>query len=448
MKGKMIKKITAVALAAVLTMATLAGCGGNSGASTQGANGTTADKETQAQGGDAKDSTTPAGDETQGQGSSAADDGTQGGDSAAAGNGGTIMWLSNISSGIAYDVAVNYATMICEELGYKFQVVYGDSFNDPAGNLNAVKNGMTSDVVGLIMSQDGGIKDIMAEYPELYVAGYNTDMLSVFADDGANKDVASNNKFLGTICDGHYDGTLIGKDYAQAVIEKGYKKVATVMFPAYAYPMLPVADAAFREEIAKYNETAADADKIEIVGEAKVLEFSPLDESFFLEEGNGDLDAIAAFCAGTMFVYPTMKSAMANGSCAADTKLITGGFDNDASIVADIGGDGVIQYIAISPAEDIAWSLIMLDNALTGKMYSDFTAAERIDPTTYVIDTKERIDNVMAKSMAGTADVTKAQLTMDELKNVMTRFNPDATYADLTALFHSDKLTTDALADK
>lgn len=436
MKGKMIKKITAVALAAMLALGTLAGCGGdNSGAATQGGNDTTGQKETQAAGG-----------ETQGQGSTTAGDASQG--SSAASNGGTIMWLSNISSGIAYDVAVNYATMICDELGYKFQVVYGDTFNDPAGNLNAVKNGMTSDVVGLIMSQDGGIKDIMAEYPDLYVAGYNTDMLSVFAEDGDNKDVASNAKFLGTICDGHYDGTLIGKDYAQAVIEKGYKKVATVMFPAYAYPMLPVADAAFREEIAKYNETAADEDKIEIVGDAKVLEFSPLDESFFLEEGNGDLDAIAAFCAGTDFVYPTMKSAMANGSCAADTKLITGGFNNDASIVADIGGDGVIQYIAISPAEDMAWPLIMLDNALNGKMYSDFTAAERIDPTTYVIDTKEKIDNVMAKSMAGTADVTKAQLTMDDLKNVMTRFNPDATYADLIALFKSDKLSTDALADK
>lgn len=440
MKGNLMKKATAMATVCALALGTLAGCSGGSDNSSSGdaAANTQAAAGSEAAGNE--NNSEAAGDE------GSADAGSQG--EGSAGTGGTIMWLSNISSGIAYDTAYNYASMICEELGYDFQVVYGDSYNDPAGNLNAVKNGMTSDVVGLIVSQDGGIKDIMAEYPDLYVAGYNTDLISVFADDGANKDVLTNEKFLGTICDGHYDGTLIGKDYAQSVIEKGYKKVATIIFPGYAYPMLPVADEAFRAEIAAYNETVSDEEKIEIVGEAKVLEFMPLDESFFLEEGNGDLDAIAAFCAGTMFVYPTMKSAMANGSCSADTKLITGGFDNDEAIVADIGGDGVIQYIAISPAEDIAWSIIMLENALNGTMYSDFAGPERIDPVTYVIDTKERIDNVMSKSMAGTADVTKAQLSMDDIKSVITRFNPDATYADLDALFHSDQLTTDALADK
>ncbi len=362
--------------------------------------------------------------------------------------GGTIMWLSNLTSGIAYDCAVNYATSVCKELGYEFQVVYGDMFNDPAANLNAVKNAMTKDVVAIIASQDGGIKDIMAEYPELYVAGYNTDMLSVYGDGGANAEAAANEKFLGTICDGHYDGTLTGKQNAKAVIEKGYKKVATITFPGYAYPNLPVADQAFRAEIEAYNTTAADADKITVVGEAKVLEFAPLEESYFLEDGYGDLDAIVGFCAGTDFIYPTMKSAIANGSCSPATKLITGGFNTDEAIVADIGGDGVIQYIGISPSENLAWSITMLDNALNGNMYSDYTASERVDSLEYVIDSKEDIDNVMTKSMTGTADVTKAQITMDDLKKVLTRFTPDATYADLNALFHSEQLSVDALASK
>lgn len=94
---------------------------------------------------------------------------------------GTIMWLSNLSSGIQYEATRDYLTAICEKLGYKFTIVYGDMFNDAAGNLTAVSNGMTNDVVGLIASQDGGIGAIMEQYPELYVAGYATDMLSVFA---------------------------------------------------------------------------------------------------------------------------------------------------------------------------------------------------------------------------------------------------------------------------
>ncbi|MCR5614326.1 hypothetical protein, partial [Treponema sp.] len=93
----------------------------------------------------------------------------------------TIMWLSNLSNGLQYETTVSYLTAICDKLGYNFSVVYGDMANDAAGNLNAVKNGMTSNVKGLIASQDGGILSIMEEYPDLYVCGMNTDMFSVYS---------------------------------------------------------------------------------------------------------------------------------------------------------------------------------------------------------------------------------------------------------------------------
>ena len=93
---------------------------------------------------------------------------------------GTIMWLSNLTSGAQYDAAVAYLTAICDALGYEFTVIYGDAFNDASGNLLAVQNAMSDDVVGLIVSQDGGIGAIMEEFPELWVAGYNTDMRSVY----------------------------------------------------------------------------------------------------------------------------------------------------------------------------------------------------------------------------------------------------------------------------
>ena len=60
---------------------------------------------------------------------------------------GTIMWLSNISSGIQYEATRDYLTAICDAMGYDFTIVYGDSFDDAAGNLTAVSNGMTSDTV-------------------------------------------------------------------------------------------------------------------------------------------------------------------------------------------------------------------------------------------------------------------------------------------------------------
>ena len=92
------------------------------------------------------------------------------------------MWLSNLSSGPQYEAQKAYAEYLCDQMGYDFKVVYGDSQNDPDGNLQAVKNGMTSDVVGLILSQDGGVANIMEEYPDLWVVGHNSDFNSIYSD--------------------------------------------------------------------------------------------------------------------------------------------------------------------------------------------------------------------------------------------------------------------------
>ena len=359
--------------------------------------------------------------------------------------GGTIMWLSNLTSGPQYDAAMNYAQYICEQLGYKWQVVYGDSFNDPTGNLNAVKNAMTKDVVGIIASQDGGIQNIVEEYPDLYVVGFNTDMAAIYNEDGPAHGLLENDHWLGTIVDGHASGVDEAHEYSKVVIDGGYKKVATISFPPYAYPQHAVATETFRKDIEEYNATAADADKIEVVGENKVLEFSPLDESWFMEAGNSDLDAIVGICAGTLFIYPTMKQAIANGSCSADTKLLTGGWETGADLLADVGGDGVIQRIRISPIENIAWAIVQLDNALQGKIYSDFEPV-RIDSLSYEIDSAEDVANIMDHSLNGTLDPQYAQISMDDLKTVLTRYNPDATLAQLNELFHSEQLTVDALA--
>jgi hypothetical protein len=427
MKSKTLKKLLTTVMVVTLAVGSITGCSSNKSEEK------TSTDTTKAPATETPAAETPAAQE----------------DTATAIEGGTLMWLSNLSSGLSYEASFNYATMICDELGYKLQVVYGDPFNDPAGNLKAVKNGMTKDVVGLIASQDGGIKDILAEYPDLNVAGYNNDMRSVYGQDATNADVASNPKFLGTMNDGFFDGVKNGEMFAKLVIDNGYKTVSTIIFPAFAYPAQTVADLTFRAEIEKYNGTVSADQQVTVVGEkTKVLEFKPLEESYFLEEGYGDLDAIVGFCAGSQFIYPTMKTAIANGSCSDKTKLLTGGFDNDPALLADIGGEGIIQYNKISPNENIAWAIVMLDNAINGKMYSDFTNSEVIDSLPYIMDSTEDVTNVTTKALTGTADSKLAQITMDDLKKVLTRYNESATYAELKALFQSEQLTVDALASK
>ena len=358
---------------------------------------------------------------------------------------GTILWLSNLSSGKQYEATKNYGKAICDELGYDFKVIYGDPYNDAAGNLSVVKNGMTPDVVGLIASQDGGLASIMEEFPDLYVAGYNTDMRSVYSG-GPNASVLENDHFLGTMLDGFANGADTGKQYAEVVIEKGYKKVSVIQFPAFAYPSQTEAAIEFYKQIEVYNSTASAADKITIVGDPVVLEFQPLPESYFLEEDHADLDCIVGLCAGILFVYPTQVTAIANGICSPDTKLITGGFEVDDSIVEDIGEDGIMTWICIAPFEDSAFAFVLLDNAITGNQYPDWKN-DQVESYAYIIDSEEDINNVMTKSMA-LGDVNKAQLSVEEVLNLCVRFNPDATYADLVATMHSDQLSVDALKDR
>lgn len=408
MKKNFLKKVLVIGLAAVMTFGSLAGCG-----STNGGSG----------------SQTAANDST---GSTDADGSTDAGEETATtpGAGGTIMWLSNLSSGIQYETSDAYLTALCEKAGYQFKIVYGDAFNDAAGNLQAVKNGMTSDVVGIIASQDGGLASIMEEFPEIYVAGYNTDMNSVYGEGGENAACLTNDYFLGTICDQYANGEDTAKAYFDAVVAKGYKKVAVINFPAFAYPMLGVAADSFNKLVAEHNATAAEADQITIVGDTTTLEFQPLADSWFLEEGHGDLDCIVALCAGIQFIYPTMATAIANGTCSADTRMISAGFETDASVVAAIGDNQVMTYLSISPAEDPLYAFALIDNAVNGCQYSDWTNA-RLDSACYVIDSTEDINNVMSKSMAGTADVSKAQISVDDALKLCVRNNPDATYAQL-----------------
>ena len=351
--------------------------------------------------------------------------------------GGTIMWMASHE-----DKAIRAGfEALCEAYGYKSVVVYGDGFNDAAGNLTAVRNSMTSDVVALITSQDGGIGDIMEEYPDLYVAGCLSDMNSIYAEGGENADVLANDHYLGTICDGYADGADMAKAFFDTVLENGYHKIAVVNFPSYAYPNQGVIDAAFKELVTEYNETASEEEAIELVGETTTLEFSVLSDSWFLEDGHDSLDCIVGICSGTSFIYPTLLTAKANGICSMDTKLITVGFEEDPSFLYDIGEEGTLGWLAVASPEPMAYDIALIDNAINGTQYADWTN-ERIDSAMYIIDSQEDAMQVKEKSVNVTYDAKDLPISAEDLSQYLTRINPDATYASLLELLQNPEYTS------
>ncbi len=347
---------------------------------------------------------------------------------------GKILYLSNLNSGAQYEFYVAYMNMIASQLGYTVEIVYGDSFNDPAGNLKNVKNAYTSDVVGLISCMDGGLINIMEEYPDMWVVGFFSDYDNVFNPGGTSEGILQKDHFLGLMGDNYISGTSVGEAYAEEVIARKYKKVSTCIFPIYAYPKHTEADAAFRAYIAKYNETAAEP--IEIVGDATVLNFTPLETNYFFEDGHDDLDCIVGFCAGTTFVYPTVVEAKAMGICKEDMQIITGGFDNDPDLMADCGDDKNIVRLTTAAFESIIWPMAMMDAAVSGTMYKDYPGVERMDSGIMCINSTEKFEAVINNSPMGATNdadrLAKAQASWDDMKDYFTSVNPDASYRALT----------------
>ena len=347
---------------------------------------------------------------------------------------GKILYLSNLNSGAQYEFYVAYLNMMAEQLGYTVEIVYGDGFNDPAGNLKNVKNAYTSDVVGLISCMDGGLINIMEEYPDLWVVGFFSDFDNVFNEGGTSAGVLEKDHFLGLMGDNYISGTAVGEAYAEEVIARGYKKISTCIFPVYAYPKHTEADAALRAYIENYNATAAEP--IEIVGEATVLNFTPLETNYFFEDGNDDLDCIVGFCAGTTFVYPTVVEAKAMGICKDDMQIITGGFDNDPDLMADCGDDKNIVRLTTAAFESIIWPMAMIDAAISGNMYKDYPGVERMDSGIMTINSTEKFEAVINNSPMGATNdadrLGKAQASWDDMKDYFTSVNPDASYKALT----------------
>lgn len=347
---------------------------------------------------------------------------------------GTILWLSDPTDDPQHKASANYLAALCRALGYEFAEVRGDSYNDPANNLLAVRSGMTEEVVGIIAGLDGGLAAIMEAYPDVWVAGYNTDMRTVYAENGENAACLQNPKFLGTIADGYGDGAALGQLLAQRIVDGGFKKAAIISLPPFAYPGLNEADTAFRAAIEEYNQSASEP--IAIVGETTVLMFDTFSDQWFLEEGHDDLDVIINLCGGMFPVYQAVVSAVDNGLCSVDTKLISVGFESDPGIAADMGENGRVSAMLVTCPENAAYPLILIDNAVTGNVAAG-TGNVCIDGGMCLLDSAEDMELMMTASMLGTGDVGDAYLTLEEVVALCGRTDPGLTWEELVAVFQS-----------
>ena len=116
--------------------------------------------------------------------------------------------------------------------------------------------------------------------------------------------------------------------------------------------------------------------------------------------------------------------------------------------VVFIGGDGTIGWLAVASPEPMAYCMALIDNALNGTQYADWTNA-RIDSSMYIIDSPEDAAQVKEKSVNVTYDPKDLPISAEVLAQYITRINPEATYASLMELLQNPEYTSvDALYNR
>lgn len=384
-----LKKVAAFGLAAVMSMSLMVGCG--SGTSSQSTGGDSASE------GAATESTVATKHHKIGVGLY-----TDSGKSVEA----IKAYLSGISNTV--DCEFVYATL---------------STYDEATNLTEVQNLISSGCEGIILTADMGTKAIKdeCEAAGVYVAGFLCDYNQSFFT--AYDEVFGSEYFLGTVCDGWADISQYGEMVADQVIENGYKNVGVVIFPEYAYPNQAACAKVFTEKIEEYNKTA---DEKITVKEPTVLNFAPIDATYFSE--NADIDCLFSIAAGASFVYPQMVAAG-----RTDIALYTSGFEATED-VENFGssGNGCYKGTMCSAPEAIAYPLCLLIDKLNGTVYSDIpNPSERVDCQPIIILSDEDMAKVKDKSMYYSADYADALITGEDIVNMCASYNADATYAQL-----------------
>lgn len=315
----------------------------------------------------------------------------------------------------------NFMTAMQEATGIEFIYVCGSSYDEQT-NLTHVQNLISSGCNGIIMCMDSAMEAIIeeCELAGVFVGGFLCDMENSLAM------LQQHENFVGTVCDGAYDNAIYGEHVAKLVIADGRKNIGLLSSPFRYYPHKKEAVEAFQKAIDEHNATTEE--KI-VVAEMQELAFRALDATYFAN--NPDIDSIVSFAAGT-FVYPTMIAENRTDLC-----MYAVGFESEDAFLENMR-KGVCGMQTYANTEAVVYPLVLMINAIQGNQYADQPAqAERKDTSVVFVSTDDEIDAVMSKSFYLNPVMENSFLSVEQIKNMILSYNPNATYAELTAFLNN-----------
>ena len=398
------KKVISVILTAAMTGMMFAGCGsstentGNSG------------------GGTASESEVVGGTES----TQTADNGASSGDTYKIG---IVMYQWTDAQGTNIQ---NFCNYLEENMNVEFE--YESTFYDDDAQVSCVENLISAGCQAIISGYDTNIVAAMSTCADAGVY-YTVALDHITEEDFAGADPGE--YFLGGTKQFGGDLAELGKEYADAVADAGIENVGGISFPEWAFTDAPEIYASFQSELSAQGITVQD------------LTFTPGMTSDEVQQAakdlvnqNPDMDALFGMASGLDYVYPAIQG--------SDVKLIAMGYDTSVASLMDSGA--LLAAGNNNHTQAIASCVARIINALEGNSYPDAASGTYNEGSIVngvagypVISNKEDLDNYMNYVIP--EDGAKGCVTVDELKNCIISYNPDATLADL------DELTNRSLSE-
>ncbi len=313
----------------------------------------------------------------------------------------------------------NFCNYLEENMNVEFE--YESTFYDDDAQVSCVENLISAGCKAIISGYDTNIVAAMSTCADAGVY-YAVALDHITEDDFAGADPGE--YFLGGTKQFGGDLAELGKEYADAVADAGIQNVGGISFPEWAFTDAPEIYASFQSELSAQGITVQD------------LTFTPGMTSDEVQQAakdlvnqNPDMDALFGMASGLDYVYPAIQG--------SDVKLIAMGYDTSVASLMDSGA--LLAAGNNNHTQAVASCVARIINALEGNSYPDAASGTYNEGSIVngvagypVISNKEDLDNYMNYVIP--EDGAKGCVTVDELKNCIISYNPDATLADLNEL--------------
>jgi ABC-type sugar transport system substrate-binding protein len=312
----------------------------------------------------------------------------------------------------------SYCNYLSENLPIKFEYQsIGTSDDDAVSGCEAL---IAKGVDAIITGYDSAIQTVIQDCNDAGVY-LNIGLYQAEESDYSGLDTThflyGNTQFDG-------DAQAIGVAYAQKAYESGLKHIGAITFPEFSFPEGVEIYDAFKTEMATLDPECEVYDLQSFMFTQDAAE----QEVVKLKADHPDCDGVLGLGSGLDYILPAMESNDLNA------KLLSLGYNDTVSSEMEAGtvlASGTNNY-----AEAIAGSVARIFNAVDGKQYSDYPTDQSemnlLNDYPTMFDTQDVSDfNYYCNP---TDDWSHGPVTADELKDVILRYNSDATWASLKTL--------------